>query len=292
MGDQNSNRCNVEKNDKYSLRHKVILKLIRLVFILMILYILSLVIISIAMKYGLTNSKSIIDANLNIKNNLNQNAFPWKYNREWQTIKNAIIKDKDYINKVANLTKTDPRLIASLLVPEQLRLMHDNRELFKKIFFPLQILVNQNQFSWGIMGIKQKTAIKIEQNLKDKNSDYYPGIEFEHILDFDTSENASVGSQRFERLTNDKNHYYSYLYAALYIKQIMEQWKRHNFDISSKTEILATLYNIGFDHSRPNPYPHSGGAIILIDNMQFSFGSLAKDFYDSDELTQIFEKRH
>jgi hypothetical protein len=243
------------------------------------------------MKYGLTNSKSMIDINPNVENSPRLNTFPWENNSEWQTIRNAVIKDKDDINKVANLTKTDPRLIVALLIPEQLRLMYDNRELFKKIFFPLQILVSQNQFSWGIMGIKQKTAIEIEHNLKDKKSEYYLGIEFEHILDFDTSESNDVGTKRFERLTDDKNHYYSYLYAALYLKQIMEQWKKHGFDISSKTEILATLYNIGFDHSKPNPSPHSGGAIIQINDIQYSFGSIAKDFYDSDELTDMFEKR-
>ena len=42
--------------------------------------------------------------------------------------------------------------------------------------------------------------------------------------------------------------------------------------------------NIGFEHSVPEADPQSGGAEINIDNTYYSFGSLAKSFYDSDEL--------
>jgi len=54
-------------------------------------------------------------------------------------------------------------------------------------------------------GLKEETAKQIEQNLTDKNSPYYLGPNYEHLLDFQT---ADPDTERFNRLTDDKNHYY------------------------------------------------------------------------------------
>lgn len=53
-------------------------------------------------------------------------------------------------------------------------------------------------------------------------------------------------AERIQRLTNEKDHYYSYLYAAIYMKELMTGWKKSGFDISDRPEIVATLYNIIF----------------------------------------------
>ena len=178
-------------------------------------------------------------------------------------------------------------MIVAPLVVEQLRLFTSEREIFKQIFSPLKILGNQSQFSWGVMGIKQDTAKQIEENLKDKKSVWYLGKEFEHILDFKTDDHDN---ERFERLTDEHDRYYSYLYGALCIKQIMKQWSNAGFNIDNRPEIIATLYNIGFENSKPKRDPQSGGAKIEINGGQYSFGSLAQEFYNSDELIEEFKK--
>jgi hypothetical protein len=123
--------------------------------------------------------------------------------------------------------------------------------------------------------------------LKDTTSPFYLGKSYEHMLDFDT---ADIKQERFIRMTDQHAHYYSYLYAGLYLKQIQTQWKNAGFDISNKPEILTTLYNIGFAHSIPKADPASGGAEIIIGGHTYSFGSLGAEFYNSNELTTEFPK--
>jgi hypothetical protein len=79
------------------------------------------------------------------------------------------------------------------------------------------------------------------------------------------------------------------LYAGLFIKQIITQWKNAGFDISHSPEIISTIYNLGFSKSIPNANPQSGGAQITIDGINYSFGSLGAQFYNSDELKVEFK---
>ncbi len=53
-------------------------------------------------------------------------------------------------------------MIASVVVPEQTRFFTSNREVFKRYFEPLKILGSLSQFSLGVSGIKEDTAIQIE----------------------------------------------------------------------------------------------------------------------------------
>ncbi len=168
------------------------------------------------------------------------------------------------IRKGATISSTSPRLIASLAVVEQLRVFNDNRELFKTIFAPTKKMAMQNQFSMGILGIKLKTAVEIEKNEGITTSD----------------------QERLDRLT--EGNYYSYLYAGYFMKQIKNQWQKVGFDISQKPDILATLYNIGFEHSIPKTNPEVGGAAIEINGQTYSFGGLAYQFFISDELKTEF----
>ena len=139
------------------------------------------------------------------------------------------------------------------------------------------------------MGIKEATAVQIENNLKDPTSPYYLGQQYEHVLDFPAS-TTPVTQQRFVRLTDQHAHYYSYLYAGLYLAEIEHQWKTAGYDISNRPDILATLFNVGFDNSKPKANPQSGGAAIPIGGQVYSFGSLAGQFYNSSELTTEFPR--
>jgi hypothetical protein len=91
-------------------------------------------------------------------------------------------------------------------------------------------------------------------------------------------------------MTDQHDHYGSYLYAGLYLKQIMTQWKSAGFDISKKPEIIATLYNVGFANSKPKADPLSGGAAIPVGDQVKSFGTLGAEFYNSSELLDEFPR--
>ncbi len=214
-------------------------------------------------------------------------TFDWMRTDEYGTLKETMPKEKNVLLKVESETGVKSRLLASMLFVEQMRLYNSDTEIFKKIFEPLKILGVQSQYSWGVLGLKQETLIQIESNLKSSTSTYYLGPEYEHMLDFSATD---TDSERFNRVTDQHDHYYTYLYAALFIKQIEKQWNNAGFDVSDKPEILATLYNIGFAHSLPNNNPKPGGAIIKIGNTDYSFGELAYQFYYSKELSDVFPR--
>ena len=234
---------------------------------------------------GNSQSENYFDASRMLINN---ETFDWMHTDEYATLKAIMPKEKDTLAKVESETGVQSRLLASLLFVEQMRLYNSDTELFKKIFQPLAILGVQSQYSWGVLGLKQDTLVQIENNLKTATSTFYLGPQYEHLLDFSTT--TDPDTERFNRVTDEHDHYYTYLYAALFIMQIEKQWKDAGFDISNKPEILATLYNIGFAHSIPNDNPQVGGAVIPIGNTSYNFGQLAYEFYYSNELTDVFPK--
>lgn len=253
-----------------------------------------------AVKFGLTNEKGIIDRQREVflkpelllkKQAIHAEAKmtskTWKDTGEWVVIKNALTKDADVINRASAMADISPRLLVAQVVVEQLRLFTTNREIFKSFFAPLKILGNQTQFSWGVVGIKQETAMQVEENLTNPTSPFYLGAQYEHLLDFSTD---NPDEERFMRITDEEDRYYAYLYAALHLKQLTVQWNKAGYSISNKPEIVSTLFNIGFIHSKPNAQPKSGGASIPIEGVEYSFGSLAKTFYDSSELLNIFPR--
>lgn len=214
-----------------------------------------------------------------------KSIFEWMNISEWQDFKFAVAKDKHLIDSAAFMTGVEPRLIVSVLVGEQIRLFNSNREAYKKWIGPLKILSVETTFSLGVTGIKVQTAQKIEKNLNDTASLFYLGEKYEHLLDFRTN---NIAQERFNRLTSYKNHYYSYLYAALNVKQIKMQWEKSGFPINNRPEILATLYNIGYEVSVPKANPVVGGSGINIKGKRYSFGAVAYEFYYSGELYDLF----
>jgi hypothetical protein len=216
------------------------------------------------------------------------NVFAWMNTEDWDTFKGATVKDKDVIARVAQETGVEPRLIVAQLVAEQLRLFNSDRAVYKRFFAPLKMLGSETKFSLGVTGVKEETAIKIESNLRDINSPFYLGAQYEHLLDFKKSD---IATERYDRITNEHDHYYAYLYTALYLKEIMQQWGGAGFDIAHRPEILSTLFNIGFAHSKPNADPETGGAMIEIAGEKYSFGSLGYEFYYSGEMMDEFPYR-
>lgn len=215
-------------------------------------------------------------------------AFEWMNIAEWKTFKEAVSKDKKLIDSVAKQTGVEGRLIVSCLVGEQIRLFNSSREAYKKWIGPLKVLSVESQFSFGVTGIKELTAKNIEQHLKDPGSIYYLGSQYEGLLDFQGQDTATINKERIDRLTDFHNHYYSYMYAALFLKQVKVQWEKAGYPIDKRPEILATLFNVGYPQSKPKSNPRVGGSTIQIYEKPYSFGAIAYQFYYSGELFDLF----
>ncbi|MBP5759038.1 MAG: hypothetical protein J6W45_06510, partial [Bacteroidales bacterium] len=220
-----------------------------------------------------------------MKQQQNPNVIPWMATEEWAALKPAILKDKVLIDSAAHITGVDPRLIVGCLVGEQMRLFNSKREIYKTYLAPRVILSVQSQFSLGVNGIKDFTAMKVERNLKDPNSEYYMGKEYEHILDFHTADHTT---ERVNRLVDYHNHLYSYIYTGCILHQTMMQWKRAGYDISNRPDILFTLFNVGFSQSQPKPDPRCGGSHINIAGKVYTFGAIGFDFFFSGEMSDAF----
>jgi hypothetical protein len=216
------------------------------------------------------------------------NPCAWDKTPEWAVVRAGLVKDKAIISRVARETGVSERMIASVVVPEQLRFFTSEREVFKRYFEPLKILGSLSQFSLGVSGIKEETARTIEQNAQDPSSPFYPGAGMETLLAYENG--VDQEELRFARLTDAKDHYYSYLYTALAIKEITAQWKNAGHDITDEPGVVGTLFNIGFEHSHPKPDPKVGGAMITVGGNIFSFGELGAYFFFSEELRDEFPR--
>ncbi len=265
-----------------------------------------LVVTYFGVRFGFTNTNGILDlqreaflgnATTTVADMTPEypNGTPWQNTEEWQVLSAAITKDAPVIDQAATASGITPRLLVANLIVEQLRLFFTERAYYKQFFAPLKILGSQTQFSWGVMGMKETTAVQVENNLASSTSPYYLGPQYAHLLDFapvNTADaSSSIEEQRFTRMTDQHNHYYNYLYAGLALKEIETQWQKAGFPIDNRPDILSTLYNIGFEHSTPNANPQVGGAAIVINGVTYSFGGLAQQFYDSDLLTNLFPKQ-
>lgn len=220
-------------------------------------------------------------------------VFEWMNVTEWKYFKEALAKDKIYIDSAAKVTGVEPRLIVACLVGEQVRLFNSRREKFKDFVAPLKTLALETNLSYGVTGIKENTAIKIENYLKDSTSVYYLGKEYAHLLDYDST--AHYGNSindtmnvRLQRLVQFKDHYYSYLYAAIFVKQIKTQWEKAGFPIDDRPEILASIYNLGYQKSKPKKNPGVGGSVFKVNDIEYTFGAVSFEFYYSGEMANLF----
>ncbi len=212
--------------------------------------------------------------------------YAWSNDDEWRSLAQAVVKDKAAIDAAAQAAGVEPRLIVASMVVEQTRLFHSERELFKKFFEPMKILGNSTVISLGVMGMKPLTAQAVEEHLLDTASPYYLGAAYEHLLDYPAG--ADIEQERFNRLTDDKNRSYAYLYGALYLRQFLEQWQRAGYDIRHRPEIIGTLFNVGFPQSHPKADPQVGGSTIKTDTAEYTFGRLSYEFYYSGRLLDAF----
>lgn len=211
----------------------------------------------------------------------------WDETVYWEVVAGGLEKDAAIIQRVAAETGVSARMIAAAVVPEQTRFFTDNRDVFKRYFEPLKLLGTLSKFSLGVSGIKLETALAIEAYANDTVSPFYPGSEIAPLLAY-SSTTTDTEEALFNRLTDEKDHYYSYLYTATFLKEITSQWEKAGYDIHDRPDVLVTLFNLGFAASAPKADPKAGGAPVTTGGTTYNFGELGSLFYHSEALTNLF----
>ena len=266
-------------------------------FVIIVFAIIGLVFTSVfvAMRMGWTNVRGTIsERNESLFEGLPpdqiissvESAYGWANSPEWGVLSHVFARDEAIINRAAKDAGISPRILLGGVIGEQMRFFSNRRESFKSYFEPLKILATLSSFSYGIAGLKPETVARIDENLKNKNSVFYLGSEMEDVITY--PEGADIPELRFERITDTKNTYYSYLYVGLFMRQAVMQWQNSGYDISNSPGIIATLYNLGFNRSIPKANPAIGGAPIMVGEREYSFGQLGEEFYYSGELMTEF----
>jgi hypothetical protein len=275
---------------------KSLATILKILIILFAIVGLIFTLVFLGIKFGWTNVRGTIQERNNalmintskFKKHNTKYITPteWSQSEEWQVLKSAFERDKENILRASMDADISPRILLGGVMGEQFRFFSNSRESFKAYFEPLKILASLSSFSYGIAGLKPETVARIEDNLKNANSVFYLGENFENIITY--PENADIKKTQFERITDTKNTYYSYLYVGLFMRQASAQWAQKGVDISNKPGILATLYNLGFNRSIPKTNPQIGGAPITLGEKTYTFGQIAEEFYYSEELRDIF----
>lgn len=251
-----------------------------------------------AINLKMIDNKSYLSelASIQINNDLKTlSIFPWSNVREWKQFCDVVIADKDAIDSVSKLTGVESRFIVMCLVGEQVRMFNSGREAFKKYVTPFNHLILPTNRGYGVTGILEHTALKIEQNVFDKKSEFYAGDYFQHVVNLNDSfpelVNDTIASHKhltIQRLIKRGDHYYSYLYTAFFLRQFQAHWLKAGFTLENRPEILGTLFNLGYHKSKPKKNPEVGGSNFKVGDIVYTFGGICYEFYYSGELQDYF----
>lgn len=222
-------------------------------------------------------------------------AFSFSNYAEWKDFTRLIQNDKKAIDSVAKITGVEARLIVMCVVGEQIRMFNSERERFKQQVYKYNRIILPVNRGYGISGILKNTALRIEKTLFKLNDPFFPGEYFKQCINFSDSlspfMNDSIEDHKFptiQRLIRGGDHFYSYLYTALLLRQYFAQWQRQGYSLAHRPEILGTLFNLGYQKSKPSNNPKVGGSDFIVGEKKYTFGGLCYEFYYSGELFQLF----
>jgi hypothetical protein len=174
-------------------------------------------------------------------------------------------------------------------------MFNSGREKFKEYVYPFANLILPTNRGYGVSGILEHTALRIERTLSKPNDEFYPGDYFRHVVNFQDSfperVNDSIAAHKhktIQRLIKGGDHFYSYLYTALLLRQYQSQWERAGYSLANRPDVLGTLFNLGYEKSKPKKDPQVGGSLFVIGEKEYTFGGICFEFYYSGELQKEF----
>jgi hypothetical protein len=72
------------------------------------------------------------------------------------------------------------------------------------------------------------------------------------------------------------------------MRQFQAHWESQGFTLANRPEVLGTLFNLGYQKSKPKKNPQVGGSTFKIGEKGYTFGGLCFEFYYSGELQDAF----
>jgi hypothetical protein len=251
-----------------------------------------------AIEVQLKDNREFIAAIKSIKKDAKikaESVYQWSNYKAWKQFCKTLAKDKRAIDSVSRLTGVESRIIILCVVAEQLRMFNSGREKFKQYVYPYSRLILPSNRGYGVSGILEHTALRIERTLFSPNDPFYPGDYFQKIINvrdsFPEVVNDTITAHKhktIQRLIKGGDHYYSYLYTALLMRQFQAHWEREGFTLSNRPEVLGTLFNLGYQKSKPKTNPQVGGSTFKVGEKEYTFGGLCFEFYYSGELQDEF----
>jgi hypothetical protein len=221
--------------------------------------------------------------------------YAWSNYQVWKDFCKVVKKDKHAIDSVSRLTGVESRLIVMCLVGEQVRMFNSGREKFKKYVLPFNRILLPTNRGYGVTGILEHTALRIENTVFNTKSEFYAGDYFQNCINvrdsFPELINDTIKAHKLktiQRLIKGGDHYYSYLYTAFLLRQYQAHWEKNGFTLENRPEILASLFNLGYQKSKPKKNPEAGGSTFNVGGKDYTFGGLCFEFYYSGELQDIF----
>ena len=186
--------------------------------------------------------------------------------------KEIIVENKAYINKYAKVFDISPRLLASIIYSEHKLNLMPGESTLDYIFAK-----SGYNSSLGVAQIKISTAEWIEQQLNNKQSQFYLGVSISNLI--------KVSSSRSEVINKLSDPQTNILYATCYVAMILKLWG-DELSFSElreiKVGITATLYTLGIvDSEGKTRKPHSNAGMN-------NFGKTAQEFYTSFMLREEF----
>ena len=165
-----------------------------------------------------------------------------------------IEENSEYIIEAAEIYGVDPQVVAGVIYAEQSQNVNIIDTLTDWISFYGII-----DMSVGIGQVRLSTAELLEEKGYIKKTEAEEGGWNLGFLGF---VHGTTTMAREKRLEDNR---INIMYAAAYIKLIEDYWSDAFPDIVNRPDILATLYNQGYDYSNPhsNPGSNSFGEYVL-----------------------------
>jgi len=203
--------------------------------------------------------------------------YEWSNYQVWKDFCKTVRNDRFAIDSVSRLTGVESRLIVMCYVLP-----------FNRIMLP-------TNRGYGVTGILEHTALRIENTIFNTKSEFYAGDYFQNCINVNDSfpelVNDTIKAHKLktiQRLIQRGDHYYSYLYTAFLLRQYQAHWERNGFTLENRPEILGSLFNLGYQKSKPKKNPVAGGSTFDVGGKDYTFGGLCFEFYYSGQLQDLF----
>lgn len=179
-----------------------------------------------------------------------------------------LLKYKNEIIKAAGQLSISPRIIASIIYAEQKLNVKAGENILDYVFAK-----SGYNSSMGVAQIKINTALWIEEQLNNPESQFYLGSKIQAIINQSRSRGEII-----DKLDNPEINIF---YAACYMAMIIKLWQPVLDMMDSgnnRAGIIATIYSIGIrDAENRIRQPH-------LDAKMNDLGRTAQKFYQSFSL--------